>query len=300
MHIEGLVQAPFCTTMMGVMRGALNYYGANVSDAFLFGASGHAFVLNIHKELCPSGPYVWDRRRVEQLLANLGIRPVSLGFFHAGSSTAERASAEQAIRSALDEGTPCSLLNMEHQLITGYDDEGLFTAQPWPEMDYPPARLTYGAWQELGSEIHMELTILDECQPADRTEAVLGSLRYAVEVWRALPGADDAYAMGSAAYDWWIEAVQNGHGAHHGAWWNAMVWSECRSQAGAYFREIEEMLPSASQARTLSAGYKEIGELLRRCAPSEVPVQDKVEHLAWARDLEESCIQRIEALLEKM
>jgi hypothetical protein len=27
MKISGLVQAPFNTTMMGVMRGALNYYG---------------------------------------------------------------------------------------------------------------------------------------------------------------------------------------------------------------------------------------------------------------------------------
>ena len=118
MRLESLKQAPFNTTMMGAMRGALDYYGIAASDAFLYGASGHAFVMNIHKELCPSGPYCWNREPVDALLANVGLRVEALGFFHAGSGAEERARVEARLRESLAAGVPCFLLNMENQLIT--------------------------------------------------------------------------------------------------------------------------------------------------------------------------------------
>ena len=48
----------------------------------------------------------------------------------------------------MDEDSPCSLLNMENQLITGYDDTGFDTAQPWcpHNKDFPPRRLSSGTW----------------------------------------------------------------------------------------------------------------------------------------------------------
>jgi len=297
MRIAGLVQAPFNTTMMGVMRGALNHYGANVSDPFLFGASGHAFVINIHRELCPSGPYVWDREPVNALLANLGLRIVYAGFCHTGSDAAERAAIEARLRDALDRGMPCFLVNMEFQLITGYDDTGFLTAQPWPQMDFPPAHLTFGTCSEMADEVHATFYVIEPCEPVSRERAVLDSLRYAVSLWRQTPDDTDDYAMGAAGYERWIEAVGNGRGSEHGAWWNATVWSECRSHAAAYFREIEEMFPSAADVRAIGMGYREIADLLHRCADREMPSSEKAELLAWARDLEDACIGRIDKLI---
>jgi hypothetical protein len=33
-------------------------------------------------------------------------------------------------------------------------------------------------------------------------------------------------------------ALRAGHGAGHGAWLNATVWSECRARAADFFEEI--------------------------------------------------------------
>ena len=63
MDMANLDQAPHNTTLMGVLRGVVDYCGLDISDATLYGSSGHAFVINIHAELCPSGPYCWDLSR---------------------------------------------------------------------------------------------------------------------------------------------------------------------------------------------------------------------------------------------
>ncbi|HEY3281346.1 MAG TPA: hypothetical protein VGN26_03665 [Armatimonadota bacterium] len=301
MQLSNLKQAPFNTTMMGAMRGALDYYGIPVSDAVLYGASGHAFVLNIHRQLCPSGPYCWDRRPVDALLANVGLRVECLGFFHAESSAEERSAAEGRLREALASGTPCSLTNMENQLITGCDDTGFLTAQPWPCTDFPPRHLTFATWSELGTEIHMDFHVLHRAEPADLAMAVADSLRYAVDLWRN-PKAHSGghYGMGPEAYANWKQAVLDGHGASHGAWWNGTVWSECRARAADYFREVAPVLPSPEDAQELGDGYAALAALLERCADKAVAAETKVTLLAEAQEREEACIARIEALLVRM
>jgi hypothetical protein len=301
MLLDNLKQPPLNTTMMGVMRGALDYYGLPASDAVLFGASGHAFVLNIHKELCPSGPYCWDQGVVRALLANVGLRVEFLGFFHPGSSAEERAAVEARLRDALQAGTPCSLQNMENQLITGLDDTGFLTAQPWPGVDFPPSHLTFGTWAELGDGIHMDFFVLHRCQPANLRTAVAASLGTAVELWRN-PKAyiGGAYGMGPDAYANWVEAVRQGHGQSHGSWWNGVVWAECRAQAAGYFREIAPVLPSPADSEALADGYAAIAGLLAKCADKELEAAPKERLLAEAAEREESCVARIERLLAAM
>lgn len=301
MQLDNLKQAPFNTTMMGAMRGALDYYGIPVSDAVLYGASGHAFVLNIHDSLCPSGPYCWHTGEVHALLANIGLRVENLGFHHAGSTEAERASAEAGIREALGDGKPCWLCNMENQLITGCDDTGFLTVQPWPGMDFPPKHLTFGTWAELGDGIHMDLGVLHRTEPVDCRKAVLDSLRYAVDLWRnPTAHSREPYGMGPKAYTNWIEAVKAGHGASHGSWWNGAVWAECRARAADYFKEIAPLLPPNSGVDELADGYAAIGTLLEQCSRKEMDADTKVQLLAEAAEREGACISQIEQALSAM
>lgn len=298
MELEGLHQAPFCCTMMGALRGALTYYGVAATDALLYGASGHAFVLNIHKELCPSGPYVWDSDKIEPLIAHLGVRREFLGFYHPGSSAEERAALEERLREHLNQGRPCMLLNMENQLILGYDSDGFVVAQPCPIGDFPPGRLTYGTWSELGEEIHICFYALHRCEPADLRTSIVDSLRYAVSLWRDPKShTSEDYGMGPDAYRNWSSAVAAGHGGHHGNWWNAMVWSECRARAAEYFTEIASELPSPEDAAALRQGYAKIAQLLSQCADKDLNEATKLELLTEAAAEEKACIARIERVL---
>ena len=297
MKLDNLTQAPFNCTMMGSLRGALDYHCISASDAFLYGASGHAFVLNIHNELCPSGPYVWNRQRVAELLTNVGLRLEPLGFFHAGSTPEERSVAESRLRESLAAGIPCMLTNMEFQLITGTDDTGFLTAQPWACNDFPPSHLTFSTWGELGDGIHMDFHVLHRSEPAEPRRTVLDSLHYAVEVWRTPPAGDPHYGMGPTGYANWREAVEAGHGASHGSWWNGVVWAECRARAADYLREASPLMPIPEAAPDIAEGYAVIASALERCADKELAAPSKLSLLTEAGEREEACVAAIERQL---
>lgn len=301
MQLDHLHQAPFSSTFMGAVRGALDHYGIGVTDAFTYGASGHAFAMNIHNQLCPSGPYCFDRAPIFALLENVGLHTASLGFFHAGSAPNERDNVETQLRDALESREPCMLINMEFQLITACDDTGFRTAQPWPGHDFPPARLTYGTWSELGDEVHINFYVFRRGRILAHRAAAQAALAYAVDLWRnpATHSAGD-YGMGPDAYANWKSAVEAGHGTGHGCWWNGMVWSESRTRAAEYLREIAPLLPDPSAAAPLADHYAAIGSLLQSCADKETAPEAKLAHLSEAEAHEMEAISRIEAILRQM
>jgi hypothetical protein len=106
--------------------------GLALDVPMIFELSGHPFLINIHTQLCLSGPYCWNWEKARALVENLRLRMTDLGFFGPGSSQEARAKVEGELREALDQGIPCSLINMEHQIIDGHDRTGFFTAWPWP------------------------------------------------------------------------------------------------------------------------------------------------------------------------
>jgi hypothetical protein len=215
------------------------------------------------------------------------------------SSKEQRAEVEAAVRAALDEGVLCSHLNMDNQLITGYDDEGFTCARPWGECPVTPGRLTYGSWEEFGEEIHVGFYRFERTSAVDPRTAVRESLAFAVDLYEN-PGrhTEGPYGIGPDAFAHWIAAVKSGHGGQHGAWWNATVYSECRKMAGAYFTEIGAKFPEvAERARTLSAQYGEIGEGLKRAADKEMPAEEKVAILEAAAAAEREAVGEIPAVI---
>jgi hypothetical protein len=302
MQLEGLKQPPFSTTLLGVAKGALDYYGIKTSDAWAFGGSGHAFLINIHKALCPSGPYCWKYDGFTALLRNIGLEMTGRGFFHPGSTPAERAAVERQLKESLDKGLVCSFCNMENQLIGGYDEAGFTLARPWecaPEIT--PARLAFGSWQEFGSEVHVNFFVLRQGSPQGEARVIRDSLKYAVELFRS-PGkyAEPDYGIGPDAYEKWAAATSEQKAAH-GNWWNAMVWSECRKMAGAYFAEIAARRGEvAGRAGQLSSAYSEIGALLEKVADKEMNPAEKTRIVLDLKQRELAAVAQIEQLLPRL
>lgn len=293
-----LKQPPLNTTMMGVYRAALDFYQLPASTPALFGLSGHAFVINIHKTLCPSGPYCWGREYVENLTAHLGLEVHNLGFFNQNSTPAERAAVEAKLRAALDAGEVCSLINMENQLITGYDDAGFHTAQPWPQMDFPPKHLNFGSWSELGNEIHVNFFNIKRRPPADLKSSVLASLRYLVDFNRnPAKHSKEPYACGLSAYPVWINAIREGHGNSHGHWWNAFVYQECRAHAAEFFREVTPLLPNPALGPALVDHYTAASSSLKAAANKQLPPTEQIALLTTAETHDRACVELAEKLL---
>jgi hypothetical protein len=277
---------------MGVVKGAADYVGLEHSPAWVYGASGHAFLINVHDRICPSGPYCWKYDGFYPLVRNLGLEMTELGFFHSGSGQAERRAVELKLIAALDQGLPASVLNLENQLVCGYDEKGLLLAQPWGQSCGPtPAGLTFGTWPEFGDEVHVSFFTFRRVEPAPATAAIRDSLRYALDLFRNPDRYQlDRHAVGLAAYDNWTRAAAE-HGADHGNWWNAVVWSECRKMAAAYFTEIAGKYPAlAAAARELSAAYQELAELLGQIADKQLPTRAKTGRIRDARVREKAAL----------
>ena len=296
--LHGLQQPPYNTTMMGVVKGALDYYGIARTPGEAFVLSGHAFLMNVHEELCPSGPYLWRYDRFLELLTNLGLAMRNAGTLTPTADPARRAALEERLRGAIDAGVVCSLLNMEHQLLLGYDGDGFMLAQPWgPDCSMTPARLSFGTWREFRDGPPVTFFTLTTCSPRPES-AVSDAMDFALDLWRHPERYTEApYAFGARAYDTWLDAIDGGHGDGVGSWWNALVWAECRARAADYLQDLsDDDAPGPfgdGAARWLAARYRSVSDLLNRAADKSGSADDKRRLIAEARAVEASCVDRI-------
>ncbi|MCK5841161.1 MAG: hypothetical protein KAH31_03260 [Candidatus Sabulitectum sp.] len=292
-------QAPFNSSLMGVIRGVADYFDIDLSTPSLYGRTGHAFFMNIHEAICPSGPCCWNIDPFISLLENCGIRMKKHGFFSSESSLKERNTLEKAILTELGKGNPCSVLNMDYQLITGSDGSGFLCTQPW-ERKNPPAHLSFGSWDEWEDEIHASFYSFEKMEFSESLTAIQESLGFIADLnKRPSDFTMKPYTSGVAGYDVWVKGIKKGYGAEHGNWWNGTVWSECRKQGALYFGEISEAYSMSSLVTVkLQDMYDRISEILLEVSDKKLSKTKKIEYLKEARELEEETIPILASLTD--
>ena len=286
-----ITQAPFNTSLMGVIRGVADHMDTDLSTPALYGRSGHAFFMNIHEAICPSGPYCWNIDPFIALLENCGIRMKKHGFFSGESAVEERDILEKSIKAELEMGNPCCAVNMDYQLVTGFDDTGFICSQPW-DMDFPPAHLSFGSWAEWKNEIHACFFSFESIELSDPVYAIQQSLQFVRDLNENPSGYTmKPYTCGMAGYDVWLRGVKKGYGAEHGNWWNGTVWSECRKQGALYFGEMSAAYPTSSQiTMKLQNLFDRIGDILLIVSDKELGKKKKIELLKEAKELEKEVL----------
>lgn len=303
MVLKNALQPGYNTSLMGVLHGAAAYYGLDLSAAAVFGGTGHAFVMNVHKELCPSSPYVWDQAPLRRLATNIGLEVTELGFYDSSTLLEHRLQIEASVRELLDRGVICALINLDNQLITGYEEARLLLAEPWGEMPMTPPTLSSETWAEFGDELHVTFYRIEPTERVDERTTAVQAVEFALELYEhPRRYAEPDYGMGPDAYENWIAAVRAGRGADHGAWWNAMVWSECRGEAASYLRILAEHLPLESETargalRGAAEQYNRVALELRRVADRELPAEQKAGALETARDDEAAVMEAMPELI---
>lgn len=308
MELTRLKQPDLSTTLMSSVKGASDYFDLEWTIARLFGYSGTAFMLNIHPELCPSGPYVWNRDLFYLRLRDLGIRKSGVIALRKGDDPALIRGAEDRLRAWLDAGKVAMLEFLEFQLVLGYDDRGLILLRAWGD-DCENAseirQVSFGNWGECFEREGWACFTLLEKDPlqADERSLFRAALDFALRV-RTNP-ADfrrEGYEVGDDAWDAWIKGVRAGRGSSHGHWWNATVWAETRAMASAFFTETEA-LQSRDEAkaicRDLAATYSECARELGASKDRQTPAAEQIQALSRGRELDaqaESLIKRLMVL----
>lgn len=312
MEIANLKQPSLNTTLMGCIKGASDYFDKGLSTGMLFGATGHAFMLNIHDQLCPSGPYVWKKERFFQALGKVGIRWVEDIVVTKDTATEDRVQAEERLKRYLDDGKLAMLDFLEHQLIGGYDENGLTLLLPWQGNAHSEVKsISFGTWKEcLQNEGWAAVTVLENAEVSiDPAECVRTGCNVGIEIALRPEGfAEPGYHVGFDGYTTWKKALESGVADGHGTRWNAMVWSECRSQGAAFFREVAAMAESgrlgdSSLASTCTQGAAvcdDAARSLRRIGNKEASPQAKIQACSDAEAADRETISALKAVVEAL
>lgn len=304
MELTDLKQPPLCASLMGSVKGASDFLDLDWTTAELFGFSAHAFMMHIHKELCPSGPYAWKKEAFFRALRDMGLRNSGKIGITRKSSPGEIEAANAKLRAHLDSGNAAMLEFLEYQLVVGYDQKGFLFLQPW-NCSAPSelASLGFDGWKECLDKEGWAGFVLFEKEElvADRGSLLRSALATALRMRKAPEEFQmEGYRAGDGAWEQWIECVQGGLGTSHGNWWNGEVWKECRGQAAAFFGEIGPGLRDAKAVK-LSEGlvgvYRECERQLDIVKEKEAPMATQLEALAKGRELDRKAAESIEELL---
>jgi hypothetical protein len=316
-------QAAFSSTLMGVLQPLIDHRfreldplsddakrwkrgSAEFAEACAFVLTGHAFLINIHHELCPSGPYCWKDAGLNELLQGLGLQRKSLSFLGASSSAKERVEQFLKVESHLAKGGFVGLLNMEHQCVLESGADHLSLSQPWGTecQSMTPRQLTFPAFPEFGEEIHCHFYLMDFCEKKSLAQVLKDTLRFALRLWDDSDAiAFDGYGVGRAAYKAWEKALET-HGNSHGCWWNAQVWREGRLMLSRFFGGLSLDCEGFALPETAPEHLKEIATHYEACANALLAFESKeregdamLKALYTASEAETKAVQGIARLL---
>jgi hypothetical protein len=244
--IQNLTWKHAWTSVLGCIEGCLKYLKISPGTGWLYGGTGHAFILNIHQDgSCPSGPTAWNTSRFYKLGENLGykIEGVFGDKRQAENWRDIQKKAWELTKSSLDAGTPVigwELGIPEFYIVHGYDDIGYYYNGPGVDLGVSPK-----PWDELANtEIGMlEIYSISPSKRADDQTTIRDALSFVVAFnegsteW-VLPN----YQAGLQGYQVWIDAVSSGRASRMGHAYNTAVWEECRRWGVAFLREAKEKL----------------------------------------------------------
>jgi hypothetical protein len=258
------------TSHLGCVKGCLEHLGVEMSDAWLFGLTGHAFIINVHERVCASGPTAWNTEMLPKLGRNAGYAGEAITAMKTDRDFGKKQeSAWSTVRAALDAGVPCygwELDIPEFYVIYGYDDRGYFFSGPKCDEGKGPK-----PWREVGdTQIGcLEMYTVKRCDPAEPKAAVKEALGFALEHSRnPKRWIYPAYRSGLEGYDTWIRALSDATADGWGMAYNAAVWGECRGFAHAFLREAAEKFSGQLMAHFYKAAgqYKAVAESLKKVA----------------------------------
>jgi len=246
-QLPGLEQKRMWVTHMGCLIGCAEYLKADASSAWIWGTSGHAFALNVHEVICPSGPTAWAAEKCDALAANAGLQIEDLRADKRQEGFAKK--QEEIWRKAcqaMDAGLPCfgwELNVPDWYVITGYDADGhyLFT-----EFDGKPGKKHHTKLGDSEIGVACVLVVKPGKAKPDRT-AVREALVFALD-HAAGKHSHDLWHTGLSGYDTWVKALQDDKRVKDeevigfGHAYNAACWSECRKQAVAFLEEAKKRL----------------------------------------------------------
>ncbi len=247
--LDNLNYVPRWVSHMGSLKSCIDYLGLDISEPWLYGGTGHAFILNISKISCPSGPTAWKSEMLFKLGRNLGYDIDGVfGLIAMDDFEDKQWKAWEHVKKSIDAGIPCygwELEIAEYYTIHGYDEEGYYYKGPGCIEGKGPKSYNELSDTEIGI---LEIYSVSNGKPKTDKEIIKDSLSFALEhkdnpeKW-IFPD----YRAGLEGYDLWIEGVKGEVASESGLAYNAACWSECRGHAVGFLEEAKERITGVDE-----------------------------------------------------
>lgn len=293
------------TTMMASLYGAVHAWDDAITLTDLFGYSGHAFILNIERTLCPSGPTGWDWGAILFPLRQLySLRRVCATCDMRGSEEARELIWQRTIDS-IDSGRPAVLWDAiipEFYLAYGYDTDGGEYLVQGPVADRVSGRVPMSRLGAMTGQVWALFPAPNDEPDRDgaRELALRGALAW--HHWENDPEAQ--WVFGGDAWDVWIQGMAEEDLAHDSpaVSLNHAVYAECRRHAADF------LAAQGSEYAEAAAAYARVAAALDAiCAawPCMAPVpiaegrRQLAARLAGARDAETEGIAALRGVLAR-
>ncbi|CAG7643728.1 hypothetical protein PAESOLCIP111_04539 [Paenibacillus solanacearum] len=128
--LDRLRWKPMWVSHLGSMKGCLDYLNIPVTEAWLMGATGHAFLLNMDSRATAAGPTAWNNERLMRLASNVGcVIHAVRGWESAPDFHTRQQLAWDHTKRAIDQGLPCygwELGLPEYYVVCGYNEQGYY------------------------------------------------------------------------------------------------------------------------------------------------------------------------------
>ena len=241
-ELEGLRIRQRSAERLGCIKGCLEYLGRDVSFPWLYGGTGHAFILSLDPGVDVSSPDSWNHQPQFDLGANLGYTVDGFSVWKPDFEDTFRQEQRRAwdfVRANIDQGVPCFGFELKqfyggYWVIYGYDDVGYYYSG-WEEGG--PL-----AWQKLGDLFIplLEVRSVRLNEPAPASKTVKDGLAYALRHAQNPPEWIDKGAhSGPAAWAYWAEALETGKSKRDHHTYNLQLWLECREMGVAFLQEAK-------------------------------------------------------------
>ncbi|MCB1186506.1 hypothetical protein KDL29_04995 [bacterium] len=238
----------------------LRYHGMDVDEVDVAGHSGYAFRMVVARDVCPSGPTVFDWNELNQGITCLGrsVR-TELGMYW-GEADSDKAALDKARRDLLEfvryetkEGNPVVIWGTyvpEFGVATGVEDDKYICStfrEMTGEEQHP---LAHDELHDVGIVYGLSFP---HALHSDQARADAEALRRAARLLNQ-PDLQGQYRTGRGAYDNWIEALLNYKINAFGNAYNASCWAEQKQFARDFLYRLAERMPAARGSLEEAAG----------------------------------------------
>jgi hypothetical protein len=230
---------------LGCIKGCLEYLGSDISFPWLYGGTGHAYIISLDPGVDVSSPDSWDHQPQYDLGRNMGyaVEGFNITKEEAGDTFPQKQKeAWDFVRSNIDRNIPCFGFELKqfyggYWVIYGYDETGYYYSG-WEEGG--PL-----AWQKLGDQFItvLEVRSVQLCDPSPAEKTIKDGLEFAIKHSGNPPEWIHPNAKsGSAAWDYWAEALESGEAKREHHAYNVQLWLECRETGVEFLNEVREKL----------------------------------------------------------